>query len=130
MKSGKKQHTLQAKRKELSTRQEEHHGGNEEFKTALSTMVLLSSKALETFKSSKTSIQRSLISFIFSNLQLRGEKLQWTLAEPFASFVNSGDCKEWLSLLNYYRTTKSKYMLIVGFHGKHYRIKRAEEFKA
>ena len=87
---------LQAKRKELSTRQEEHQGGNEDFKEAITTLLSLASKAPEIFKSSKTSVKRSLIGFIFSNLSLNGAKLEYTLREPFKSFENVGGYQKWL----------------------------------
>jgi len=87
---------LQNRRKEISVVQEEHQGGNEEFKNALTTMVSLASKAPEIFKSSKTEVRRALIGFVFSNLQLNGSKLEYTLREPFQSFQNVESYKEWL----------------------------------
>ncbi len=87
---------LQARRKEISTRQEEHQGGDEEFKSALTALVSLASKAPKIFESSKTPVKRSLIAFVFSNLELNGGKLEYTLHEPFRSFQNVGEYKKWL----------------------------------
>ena len=87
---------LQYRRKEVSAMQEEHQGGNEEFKNALTTMVSLASKEPEKFKSSKTEVKRALSRFVFSNLRLNGQKLEYTLREPFQNFQNFGSYKKWL----------------------------------
>lgn len=76
--------------------QEEHQDGNEEFKIALTTMVSLASKAPEIFKSSKTSVKRALVAFVFSNLTLNGQKLEYASREPFATLTNPESYKEWL----------------------------------
>jgi len=105
---------LQNRRKEISVMQEEHQGGNEEFKNALTTMISLASKAPEIFKSSKTEVKRALIGFVFSNLQLNGSKLEYTLREPFQSFQNVESYKEWLSRLDTIRTNHRQ-AVILGF---------------
>ena len=89
---------LQTRRKEISTAQEEHQGGNEEFKHTITTIMSLSSKAPEIFNGSKTSIKRELISTVFSNLKLNGAKLDYTLAEPFRSLQDQGSNNNWLAL--------------------------------
>ena len=80
--------------------QEEHHGGNEQFKIALATMVSLASKGADILKSSKTATKRALLSLVFSNLEMRGAKVQYTLSEPFKSFENVCEYKEWLGYLD------------------------------
>lgn len=60
---------LQTRRQEITALQTEHQEGNEEFKTALTTLVSLASKAPEIFKSSKTEVKRALMGFVFSNLE-------------------------------------------------------------
>ncbi|MCB9989746.1 MAG: hypothetical protein H6867_00005, partial [Rhodospirillales bacterium] len=87
---------LQAKRKEITVMQEEHQGGNEEFKIALTTMVSLAFKAPEVFKSSKISVKRALMAFVFSNLALNGQKLEYALRPPFDGLQNLRSYKEWL----------------------------------
>ncbi len=87
---------LQERRRELSLTQEEHHTGNEQFKKALSTLVLLASRAYDIFKSSKIDEKRALITFAFSNFSLQGGKLRYALAEPLSCFQNLGSYKEWL----------------------------------
>ena len=124
-----KQQKLKQHQYEIHQELTAHHKADDSFRITVSSLVSLASKAYELFKSSKNEQKRQLINFMFSNLQLNGDKLEYTLRSPFHLMVNVKNYEEWLSLLNHYRTSKSKYMLIVGFHGKHYRVRRAEEFK-
>ncbi|MCE7887367.1 MAG: hypothetical protein DYH13_07690 [Alphaproteobacteria bacterium PRO2] len=87
---------LQTRRQEITALQTEHQEGNEEFKIALTTLVSLASKAPEVFKSSKTEVKRALMGFVFSNLEMRGPTLCYSLQEPFASFENVDGFKRWL----------------------------------
>lgn len=87
---------LQTRRKEIAALQDEHQGGNEEFKTALTTLAVLASKAPEIFKSSKTEVKRALMGFVFSNLEMKGPTLCYSLREPFSDFQNVASYKEWL----------------------------------
>jgi len=54
------------------------------------------------FKSLKTTQKRQSLALIFSNLELDGAKLRYTLAEPFASFVNVGSYHEWLGRQDFF----------------------------
>lgn len=77
-------------------RKDEHQEGNEDFKTALITLVSLASKAPEIFKSSKSEVKRALIAFVFSNLKMDGENLRVSLREPFRGFLKVSGLKGWL----------------------------------
>lgn len=77
---------LQKTRKGISVKQEEHQEGNEEFKTALTNMLTLASRAPEIFKSSKIALKRSLMALVFSNLRLSGGKLQYDLHRSLKRF--------------------------------------------
>lgn len=87
---------LQTRRQEITTLQTEHQEGNEEFKIALTTLVSLASKAPEIFKSSKTEAKRALMGFVFSNLEMNGQKLSYALRSPLSDFQNVGDFNRWL----------------------------------
>ncbi|HQX28175.1 MAG TPA: hypothetical protein PKX38_09625 [Alphaproteobacteria bacterium] len=87
---------LQTRRREISAIQDEHQDGNEDFKTALITLVSLASKAPEIFKSSKSEVKRALIAFVFSNLEMDGENLRVSLREPLRCFQGVSDFKGWL----------------------------------
>lgn len=49
---------MQNRHYELTTHQEEHHSGNQQFKTDVTTLVTLASLAPDIFKSSKTEEKR------------------------------------------------------------------------
>ncbi len=69
---------------------------DEHFNKSLSTIFALASQAYEIFKSSKIPEKREIINLAFSNLKLRGKKLEYTLRKPLNLMVNLGQCPEWL----------------------------------
>ena len=46
------------------------------------------------------------IAFVFSNLKLRGKKLEFSLRSPFDLMVNRQDHPSWLAFLNTVRTER------------------------
>jgi len=56
----------------------------------------LASRAAELFERSKTEQKRQLIAFVFSNLRLRGEKLDFSLRSPFDLMVDRQSYPSWL----------------------------------
>jgi hypothetical protein len=48
--------------------------------------------------------KRALIGFVFSNLEMRGATLCYSLQEPFCGLQNLTGYKEWLSALDTART--------------------------
>jgi hypothetical protein len=79
---------------------EQHTKGDEQFKIALSTLLSLSSRIGALFESSKIDEKRKLIGFVFSNLSIRGTKLEFSLRKPFNLFLNIGEYQEWLGRLD------------------------------
>jgi len=73
-----------------------HQGADGDFKTTIVTAFNLANKASELFESSKTSEKRELINFVFSNLSLRGAKLEYALRKPFDMMVNLSSRADWL----------------------------------
>jgi hypothetical protein len=53
------------------------------------SLISLASRTAELFERSKTEQKRQLIAFVFSNLQLRGKKLEFSLRSPFDLMVES-----------------------------------------
>jgi hypothetical protein len=53
---------------------------------------------------SKTEQKRQLIAFVFSNLRLKGKKLEFSLRSPFDLMVNRANHTSWLPFLDTYRT--------------------------
>jgi site-specific DNA recombinase len=92
-----------SKNKDLESRlakvradKEIHLEADSNFKTTIITAFGLANKASELFESSKTSEKRELINFVFSNLSLRGRKLEYALRKPFDMMVNLSNRSEWL----------------------------------
>ena len=84
------------RRQEVQEQLERHNSGDEEFRMAVSTLVSVASKALDIFDRSTTDEKRQLIGYVFSNLELKGAKLYYTLKMPFDLLVNLSSYKEWL----------------------------------
>ena len=62
----------------------------------LEGLISLASRAVELFERSKAEEKRQLIAFVFSNLRLRGKKLESSLRSPFDLMVNRRDYSSWL----------------------------------
>lgn len=84
------------RQQEINRLLEQHHKGNEQFKIALSGLITLASRAYEIFESSTTDEKRQLIGYLFSNLELEGGKLRYSLKKPFDLLTDLGSYQEWL----------------------------------
>ena len=84
----KKRRELKEKQAEIAVRIEQHQQGEGEYRATLESLISLASRAAELFERSKTDQKRQLIAFVFSNLQLRGKKLEFSLRSPFDLMVD------------------------------------------
>ena len=85
---------------------EQHGKGQDEFRTTLESLISVASRAADIFERSKTDQKRELIAFAFSNLSLKGKKLDFTLRSPFDLMVNRRTHASWLAFLDTVRTEK------------------------
>ena len=92
----KKARELRQRQSEIAIRIEDHQKGEGEFRRTLESLISLASRAGELFERSKTDQKRQLLAFVFSNLQLRGKKLEFSLRSPFDLMVNRRDHSSWL----------------------------------
>ena len=92
----KKATELKQRQTELRMRIEQHGKGQDEFRTTLESLISLASRAAEIFARSKTEQKRQLIAFVFSNLKLKGKKLEFSLRSPFDLMVNRRTYASWL----------------------------------
>lgn len=69
--------------------------GDDAFKDSMLTMLSLASEAYELFKTSNTALRRELVNRVFANLQMEGEKLRYSLREPFDRMFNLTGRREW-----------------------------------
>jgi site-specific DNA recombinase len=94
----KKHQDMTQRQYEINRELESHHEGNDQFKIALSMLVTLASKSWDIFKSSTIDEKRQLIGYVFSNLEMEGANLRYTLKTPFNLFVDLADHQNWRPL--------------------------------
>jgi hypothetical protein len=102
----KKARELKDRQTEITLRIEQHRKGEGDYLTTLETLISVASRAAELFERSKTEQKRELLAFVFSNLHLRGKKLEFSLRSPFDLMVNRADHTSWLAFLNTVRTER------------------------
>ena len=56
----------------------------------------MASRAYDLFERSTIEEKRQLIGYVFSNLEMKGATLRYTLKKPFNLFVDLASYKEWL----------------------------------
>ena len=91
---------LKERQVELALRIEQHQTGEGTFRTTLESLISVASRAADIFERSKIEQKRQLIAFVFSNLRLRGKKLEFALRSPFDLMVNRPDYASWLGDLD------------------------------
>jgi hypothetical protein len=84
---------------------------DENFKITVNTLPSVASKAYDLFLSANIEQKRKLINYLFSNLELKGVALQYSLKKPFDLMVNCSTYQEWLGVLNTLRTPRDYNLL-------------------
>jgi hypothetical protein len=87
---------LKGRQNEIALRIEQHQEGEEDYRTTLESLISVGSRAADIFERSKTEQKRELIAFVFSNMRLRGKKLEYSLRSPFDLMVDRADHTSWL----------------------------------
>jgi hypothetical protein len=82
-----KRQQLTKKREDIVNEIASHDNADDKFSECLISLVELASGSLETFKGSNVEGKRKLLNFVFSNLELKGGKLDFKLRPPFDMFV-------------------------------------------
>ena len=100
----KKGREMKQRQTEIAVHIEQHQKGEGDFRTTLESLISLASRAAELFERSKTEQKRQLLAFVFSNLKLRGKKLEFSLRSPFDLMVDRAGYSSWLPFLDTYRT--------------------------
>jgi hypothetical protein len=107
----KKARELKERQAEIATCIDQHQQGDGEYRTTLESLISLASRAAELFERSKTEQKRQLLAFVFSNLRLRGKKLEFSLRSPFDLMVDRRSYTGWLGFLNTVRTERFEQVL-------------------
>lgn len=92
----KKQHDFHQRRHEINRELSAHIHADDSFRITVSSLFSLASRAYQLFRSSKNEQKRQLINFMFSNLQLRGKTLEYSMRSPFHLMVKPHSYQEWL----------------------------------
>ena len=92
----KKARELKERQTEITLRIEQHQNGEGDFRTTLESLISLASRAAELFERSKAEQKRQLLAFVFSNLRLKGRKLEFSMRSPFNLMVNRTSYSSWL----------------------------------
>jgi hypothetical protein len=107
----KKARELKGRQNEIALRIEQHQEGEGDYRTTLESLISVASRAADIFERSKTEQKRELIAFVFSNLRLKGKKLEYSLRSPFDLMVNRADHTSWLAFLDTVRTERFNQVL-------------------
>lgn len=88
---------IEKRQKELMDDLQDHSNGDKAFVIGASYLLDVCSRAVELFDAESTKVEqkRYLIDFILSNTTLDGEKLQFTLKEPFQAVINIQKTEKW-----------------------------------
>ncbi len=89
-------HELKDRQYQINEQLKNYLRADENFKITVNTALSIASKAYELFERSNIEQKRKLISFVFSNLELKGTTLQYSLKKPFDLMVNCSTYQEWL----------------------------------
>ena len=77
---------------------------DQNFKITVNTVLSIASKAYELFESSNIEQKRKLINYVFSNLELEGATLRYSLKKPFDLMVDCTTYNDWLGIVDTLRT--------------------------
>ena len=87
---------LRAHQEELNRRLQRHTKADEQFAVTVNRLLDLAYRAYDLFLSSEMDEKRQLIGFVFSNLQIRGKNLEYSMRKPFDAMANAHTYPEWL----------------------------------
>ena len=68
-------------------------------------VLKIANKAYELFKSSEVEERRQLIKLVLQNPKVEGKNVLFDLQKPFDTILKYADCKLWLPVVGYIRTS-------------------------
>ena len=77
------------KQAELETKMQSYTDADENYYLTANIVLKLAQKAYEIFQSSEVEEKRQLLNFLLQNLQLKGEKLMFTIKTPFDTVLQA-----------------------------------------
>lgn len=91
---------MKGRKVETGRRIGQHSCGDGTFRTTLKTLVSLASRAADLFERSNIDEKRQLLSFVYSNPNVRGTNLGFPVRSPFDRMVGREDYPSWLGDLD------------------------------
>ncbi len=92
----KKCHEFKTRQYNINEQIKNYLRADETFKLTVNTVLSIASKAYELFESSNIEQKRKLINYVFSNLELEGTTLRYSLKKPFDLMVDCTTYNDWL----------------------------------
>ena len=89
---------IQLRRQEIESRLKQIEEPAKDNQEALGNVITMLSKSAEMFASSKTEQKRQMLGFVFSNLQMEGSTLRYSLRKPFEVLQQVPQNPEWRPL--------------------------------
>lgn len=86
------------------------------FKDALISLVSIASNSLDMFTGSTIPEKRAILSFVFANLSLKGDKLLYSFKKPFNGMANCSNIEHWRALVDSLRTDLEIRNIIENFN--------------
>jgi myosin heavy subunit len=90
-----KKQKLRDRQHELSELLKTYDKFDDKFSKKLVELINITQNAYKTFKGSKIDEKREWLKFLFSNLELKGQKLLYELAFPFNHLAKVANCPTW-----------------------------------
>lgn len=91
----KKVYDLKTRQHDIERQLSAHSNADETFYYTLSALLELTSKAHECFVRANIEQKRKLLNLLFSNLEMDGTTLCYTLQKPFNTLVNLSESEDW-----------------------------------
>lgn len=91
-----KKESMKERQPEILRLIDAYDGADDAFSNTMGKLLKFASAAHHGFAGSNIEEKRELLKFVFSNLELKGSTLCYTLNFPFDSFENLAKTKEWL----------------------------------
>ena len=89
---------IQFRRQEIESRLKQIEEPAKDDRETLGNVITMLSKSAEMFASSKTEQKRQMLGFVFSNLQMEGSTLRYSLRKPFEVLQKVPHNPEWRPL--------------------------------
>src|SRR5690606_22703935 len=90
----------QGRQIEVAELVKKHSEADHTFRDTITSLLGLANRGLQLFDSGNFEQKRKLMNLLFSNLRLRGEKLEYSLLKPMDRFVNLATCQEWWVIMD------------------------------